>query len=115
MDHAERQVKRLLLYVGKKIARIIGFSYIFIFKKVVCISQDSFYRELEQAEKVKAEKGLFNFDHPSAFDEEHLLETLKNILEGQKVEIPVYDFKNNARSEFYIQFNLNQTISGYSF
>ena len=33
-------------------------------RQVVCISQDSFYRELTAAEKVKAEKGLFNFDHP---------------------------------------------------
>ena len=33
-------------------------------RQVVCISQDSFYRELTPAEKIKAEKGLFNFDHP---------------------------------------------------
>lgn len=33
-------------------------------RQVVCISQDSFYRELTPAEKAKAEKGLFNFDHP---------------------------------------------------
>lgn len=33
-------------------------------RQVVCISQDSFYRELTTAEKIKAEKGLFNFDHP---------------------------------------------------
>jgi hypothetical protein len=33
-------------------------------RQVVCISQDSFYRELTPAEKTKAEKGLFNFDHP---------------------------------------------------
>lgn len=28
------------------------------------ISQDSFYRELNAAEKIKASKGQFNFDHP---------------------------------------------------
>ena len=33
-------------------------------RHVVHISQDSFYRELKQAEKVRAAKGLFNFDHP---------------------------------------------------
>lgn len=48
-------------------------------------------------EKSKAEKGFFNFDHPSAFDEEHLLETLRAILEGRKVVIPLYDYKNNAQ------------------
>ena len=33
-------------------------------RQVVHISQDSFYRDLKQAEKVRAAKGLFNFDHP---------------------------------------------------
>lgn len=33
-------------------------------RQVVCISQDSFYRELSPSEKLKAAKGLFNFDHP---------------------------------------------------
>jgi len=34
-------------------------------RKVVCISQDSFYKELSEADAVKASKGLYNFDHPS--------------------------------------------------
>lgn len=34
-------------------------------RQVVCISQDSFYRELTPTEKQKALKGQFNFDHPS--------------------------------------------------
>lgn len=33
-------------------------------RQVVCISQDSFYRELNASESIKASKGLFNFDHP---------------------------------------------------
>ncbi|XP_055305589.1 uridine-cytidine kinase isoform X2 [Sitodiplosis mosellana] len=66
-------------------------------RQVVCISQDSFYRQLDSGEKAKADKGLFNFDHPSAFDEDHLLETLKKILEGKKVTIPVYDYRSNAQ------------------
>ena len=33
-------------------------------RQVVCISQDSFYKELTPAEKNKAVKGQFNFDHP---------------------------------------------------
>ena len=37
-------------------------------KEVVSLSQDSFYRELTPHEIAKAEKGAFNFDHPSAFD-----------------------------------------------
>ena len=36
-------------------------------RHVVHISQDSFYRDLKQAEKVRAAKGLYNFDHPGIF------------------------------------------------
>lgn len=64
--------------------------------QVVCISQDSFYRELTPAEKAKADKGLFNFDHPDAFNETQMLAVLKQILDGQKVTIQSYDYKTNA-------------------
>ena len=37
-------------------------------KKVVSLSQDSFYKELEPTEIILANKGMFNFDHPDAFD-----------------------------------------------
>ncbi|KMZ05526.1 uridine-cytidine kinase isoform X1 [Drosophila teissieri] len=65
-------------------------------RQVVSISQDSFYRELTPAEKAKAQKGLFNFDHPDAFNEELMYSTLQNILKGHKVEIPSYDYRTNS-------------------
>jgi uridine kinase len=64
-------------------------------RQVVCISQDAFYRELTPDEKVKAKKGLFNFDHPSAFDENLMFKCLKDILDGKKVSIPSYDYVSN--------------------
>lgn len=60
------------------------------------ISQDSFYRELDANEKARADKGTFNFDHPSAFDEVRVLQVLQDILAGKKVTIPAYDYKNNS-------------------
>ncbi|KAL7287989.1 hypothetical protein TKK_0018043 [Trichogramma kaykai] len=65
-------------------------------RQVVCISQDSFYRDLTPSEKIKAEEGKFNFDHPDAYDHDLILETLQNILAGKKCEIPVYDYKTNS-------------------
>ncbi|XP_055694950.1 uridine-cytidine kinase isoform X1 [Lutzomyia longipalpis] len=65
-------------------------------RQVVSISQDSFYRELTAAEKAKAERGQFNFDHPDAFNEDMMLRTLKDILAGKKVEIPAYDYRTNS-------------------
>ncbi|CAH0405728.1 unnamed protein product [Chilo suppressalis] len=65
-------------------------------RRVVCISQDSFYRTLTPAEKLRAERGQFNFDHPDAFDDRRLLAVLKDILAGKKVEVPEYDYINNT-------------------
>jgi uridine kinase len=33
-------------------------------RRVVMVSQDSFYRELSNEERALAERGQFNFDHP---------------------------------------------------
>ncbi|KAG4070163.1 hypothetical protein HA402_003853 [Bradysia odoriphaga] len=68
-------------------------------RQVVCISQDSFYRDLTPGEKAKADKGMFNFDHPDAFNEMKMLNVLKTILAGQKVTIESYDYRTNALSE----------------
>lgn len=65
-------------------------------RQVVTLSQDSFYRELTPTEKAKAEKGLFNFDHPDAFDEKLMLRVLQDILSGRKVVINSYDFRTNS-------------------
>lgn len=67
-------------------------------RRVVCISQDSFYRALTTSERLRAERGQFNFDHPDAFDDKKLLATLTDILAGKKVEIPAYDYIANSIS-----------------
>jgi len=66
-------------------------------KQVVHLSQDSFYRELAPSEISKANKGMFNFDHPDAFDNELMESCLTNIINGKVTRIPQYDFKTNAR------------------
>ena len=47
-------------------------------KQVVSLSQDSFYRELSPSEIARANKGMFNFDHPDAFDSE-LMESVLQV------------------------------------
>lgn len=65
-------------------------------RQVVCISQDSFYKDLSKEDKMKAEKGQFNFDHPDAFDDSFILRTLEDIRAGIKCEIPAYDYRTNS-------------------
>ncbi|KAM3840281.1 uridine-cytidine kinase 2 [Vipera latastei] len=68
-------------------------------KQVVILSQDSFYRVLTTEQKAKALKGHFNFNHPDAFDNELIVQTLKKIMDGKAVQIPVYDFISHSRKE----------------
>ncbi|GBC01847.1 hypothetical protein RclHR1_04350023 [Rhizophagus clarus] len=64
---------------------------------VILLSMDSFYRELSHEEKMEAQNNNFNFDHPNAFDFDLLLYTLKNMKEGKRVEVPIYDFITHSR------------------
>jgi len=66
-------------------------------RQVVHLSQDSFYKELRGSDQVKAAKGLFNFDHPDAFDNHLMEKCFKDIINGRPTKIPVYDFKSNSR------------------
>uniref|UniRef100_A0A671WB23 uridine/cytidine kinase n=1 Tax=Sparus aurata TaxID=8175 RepID=A0A671WB23_SPAAU len=68
-------------------------------RKVAIVSQDSFYRVLTPDQKAKALKGQYNFDHPEAFDNELMYQTLKDIVEGRVVEVPTYDFVTHSRLE----------------
>ena len=46
---------------------------------MVSLSQDSFYRELNETEIILANMGKFNFDHPDAFDTD-LMESVLQVL-----------------------------------
>merc|ERR1712109_124795 len=66
-------------------------------RQIITLSQDSFYRDLTSKESEQAKKGMFNFDHPDAFDHQLMLKCLKDIQSGKSTLVPVYDFKSNAR------------------
>jgi uridine kinase len=64
---------------------------------IAVIEQDSYYRdqsELSYEERVKT-----NYDHPLAFDNDLLIEHLKQLSEGQSVNKPIYDFEIHNRKE----------------
>ena len=67
-------------------------------KRVVTISQDSFYRNLTPEENERAFAADFNFDSPDAFDYEAFEQVVHELKRGnQNIAIPIYDFKTNAR------------------
>ncbi len=64
---------------------------------VTLIRYDDYYKN--QSHLAMEERVKTNYDHPFAFDTDLLLKQLKEILNGQDVQKPLYDFKNHTRSE----------------
>jgi len=64
-------------------------------QRVVIISQDSFYRSLDQDSLKHVHS--YNFDHPNAFDWSLLEEVLRGVKGGKRVEIPEYSFISHTR------------------
>ena len=61
------------------------------------LQQDSYYRNLDELPLDYRE--VVNFDHPDAIDNDLLVAHLRALKRGEAVEVPIYDFKSNARRE----------------
>ena len=64
-------------------------------KSVQVIRQDDYYKNqdhLEMSERLKT-----NYDHPFAFDNDYLLEQLKDLIDQKAIEKPIYDFVQHTR------------------
>ena len=61
------------------------------------IPQDSYYRSADNVSNVNITG--FNFDHPSAFDTDLIVEHLKQLRAGQAIEMPQYDFVHHRRKD----------------
>lgn len=60
---------------------------------------DSFYKILNEEERRLAANNEYNFDHPSSFDFDLLIETLQKLKEGKRVEVPIYNFVTHSREK----------------
>ncbi len=63
--------------------------------EVVFIQQDSYYRNL--TDLPLDYRGVANFDHPGALDNELLINHLRRLKAGEPIDLPLYDFKTNSR------------------
>mmetsp|Transcript_11954 Transcript_11954/g.24293 ORF Transcript_11954/g.24293 Transcript_11954/m.24293 type:complete len:261 (-) Transcript_11954:77-859(-) len=68
-------------------------------ESVVSITMDCFYRDLTDAERERANACDFDFDHPNAFDFDHLLLVIDQLKSAgnQPVAVPTYDFVTHSR------------------
>lgn len=64
---------------------------------VLVLAQDNYYKD--QSHIPFEERLATNYDHPFAFDNDLYLEHIRSIIEGQAIDVPVYDFVNHTRSQ----------------
>lgn len=75
--------------IVRKISEIVG-DFVFI-------PQDNYYRSAEYVSNSNI--NAFNFDHPSAFDSDLIVEHLQMLRADEQIEMPQYDFVHHRRRE----------------
>ena len=63
--------------------------------EVALIEQDSYYKDLSNL--TMEERSLVNYDHPDAIDFTLMSDHLKELLAGNMVDVPIYDFTTHTR------------------
>lgn len=64
-------------------------------EQVVFLQQDSYYRNI--GDMPIELRGVINFDHPDALDNDLFINHVKALRAGEAIEMPVYDFSVHAR------------------
>ena len=77
--------------IAKAIASDFGKS------EVALIEQDSYYKNLSNL--TIEERSLVNFDHPDAIDFTLMRDHLQKLMEGNVVDIPIYDYTTHTREK----------------
>ena len=77
--------------VSERIIELINNNYVSL------LSMDSFYKSLTKEQIELAHKQEYNFDHPTSFDMDLILETLVELKRGRRVDVPCYDFSTHSR------------------
>ncbi|PYH49245.1 uridine kinase family protein [Aspergillus saccharolyticus JOP 1030-1] len=64
---------------------------------VVILVMDSFYKSLTPEEHARAHANEYDFDCPESLDFDVLVQTLRDLKQGKKADIPVYSFAKHQR------------------
>ena len=65
-------------------------------KSAALVTMDSYYRDLKHL--TLEERAKTNFDHPASLEIDLLIRHVKDLREGETVDVPVYDFEMHQRT-----------------
>ncbi|MED4016428.1 uridine kinase [Sutcliffiella cohnii] len=77
-------------------------------QSILIIEQDYYYKD--QSELPFEDRLKTNYDHPLAFDNDLLIEHIKQLLEHKTVNKPVYDYTLHTRSNKVIEVDPKEVI-----
>ncbi|MGZ6391839.1 MAG: uridine kinase [Ktedonobacterales bacterium] len=76
--------------VARAIIEAVGYD------RIAVLPEDAYYREY--AHHSEAARAAINWDHPDAIEVDLLLAQLQQLMRGEAVERPIYDFASYARA-----------------
>jgi uridine kinase len=77
-------------------------------ENIVLIEQDNYYKD--QTQLTMTQRVLTNYDHPNAFDNDLLLEHLHQMLGGEAIEKPIYNFAEHTRAIYTDRVEPKQVV-----
>lgn len=77
-------------------------------ESITILMQDSYYKD--QTDLTPEERLRINYDHPSAFDTELLIEHLNKLRQWQPIDMPQYDFTQNNRRQATVRIEPKSII-----
>lgn len=75
---------------------------------IAYLPHDAYYKDLSKLPH--NQRTEINFDHPNSLDTELLIVQLKELIAGNAVEMPVYDFKIHSRTPYTIHLDPQPVI-----
>ncbi|MBU5336222.1 uridine kinase [Intestinibacter bartlettii] len=72
------------------------------------ISHDNYY--LSNDDKTMEERVKLNYDHPSSFDTDKMIEDVKKLKAGEVIYRPVYDYTKHTRAEEVVEVHPKKVI-----
>ena len=65
--------------------------------RISFLQHDAYYKDLSGLPPVQ--RAEFNFDHPNSLETELLTQHILQLISGQTIEVPIYDFSTHSRTE----------------
>ena len=75
---------------------------------IVILSHDSYYKA--HNELPYEERSKLNYDHPDSFETDRMARDVRALLNGQSIDVPVYDYTIHNRSDKTVHVNPKRII-----